>query len=56
MELASWYRYKADQCARMAKAATDPLRRASYKEDQRLWLVILAEHLEAGEEWTLLRK
>ena len=55
MFLASWYRHKADQCARMAKDATDPLRRASYKEEQKMWLVILAEYLEAERRrWILL--
>jgi hypothetical protein len=44
MILASWYLHKAEQCARMAKLATDSHRRDSYKEDQRLWLVILAEY------------
>jgi hypothetical protein len=49
MFLASWYLHKAEQCARMAKLATDSHRRDSYEEDQRLWLVILAEY-EASEE------
>jgi hypothetical protein len=50
MPLASWYLHKADQCTRMAKDATDPHRRASYKEEQKLWLIILAEHLEVEEK------
>jgi len=49
MILASWYLHKAEQCARMAKLTTDSHRRDSYKEDQRLWLVILAEY-EVSEE------
>jgi hypothetical protein len=40
MSLVAWYRYKADQCGRMAKDATDLLKRADYEEEQKLWLEI----------------
>jgi hypothetical protein len=40
MSLASWYLHKADQCARMAKDASEPRRRAECKENQKLWLAI----------------
>ena len=43
MSLVDWYRYKADQCARLAKEATDPRKRASYNEEQKLWLKLVAE-------------
>jgi hypothetical protein len=38
MPLVSWYLHKANQCSRLAKHATDPRKRAGYKEEQKLWL------------------
>jgi hypothetical protein len=40
MSAFAWYHHKAEQCARMAKAATDPRMRAEYEERQGLWLEI----------------
>ena len=37
MSVADWYKYKAEQCTRLAKAATDPLKRTSLMEEAALW-------------------
>ena len=50
MRLAHWYLYKADQCRGLAKAATDADKRASYEEEQKVWLVALAEHLKPDND------
>ena len=50
MRLTYWYLYKADHCGRLAKAATDADKRASYEEEQKVWLVALAEHLEPDDD------
>jgi hypothetical protein len=42
MSVADWYFHKADQCGRMAEAATQPDRRATYLHEQKLWLEIAA--------------
>jgi len=42
MSGADWYFHKADQCGRMAKDATEPDRRAAYRQEQKLWLEIAA--------------
>ena len=49
MSLVTWYHYKADQCARMAKNANDPHTRTNYEEMEKLWLEI-AEQITRDEE------
>jgi hypothetical protein len=36
MSIVPWYFHKVDQCARLAKRATDPCKRNGYKEEQKL--------------------
>jgi hypothetical protein len=43
-----WYRRKADECARMAKDASDPATREHYEHDERLWRQI-ADHIVKTE-------
>jgi hypothetical protein len=42
MAATGWYIYKANQCGEMAEKATTSVGRASYKQDQKLWLEIAA--------------
>jgi hypothetical protein len=49
MSLASWYRYKADQCARLAIDAIDPRKRSDFESERKLWLQI-SEQIEMDEE------
>jgi hypothetical protein len=37
MSVADWYKYKAEQCTRLAKAVTNPLKRTSLMEEAALW-------------------
>jgi hypothetical protein len=48
MSPAGWYLNKAEQCARMARNATDLQRRGAYEEEQKLWLQIV-ERIELNE-------
>jgi hypothetical protein len=48
MSGAEWYLRKAAQCARLARQATDPRRRADYKTEEWRWRQI-AEQIEADE-------
>jgi hypothetical protein len=48
MSLAGWYLYKAGQCARLAKDATDPRKRLDFETERKLWLQI-AERIEMDE-------
>ena len=49
MSQTSFFREKAAECALLAQNADEPLRRARYQEDARLWTKI-AERSEANEE------
>ena len=40
MSEAGWYLEKAQQCARMAKIATDPYTRTKFESEAKLWLEI----------------
>jgi hypothetical protein len=55
MSLAGWYLHKADQCAQMAKEATEPHRRVEYEERQKAWLQ-LAKEIELEKEIQLKSK
>jgi hypothetical protein len=44
-----WYRQKADECARLAKDASEPHRRRAQETQEKLWLRI-AEQIEANED------
>jgi hypothetical protein len=55
MSLAGWYLHKADQCAQMAKEATEPRRRADYEKEQKVW-VQLAKEIELEKEIQLKSK
>jgi hypothetical protein len=44
-----WYRQKADECARLAKDASEPHRRRAHETQERLWLRI-ADQIEANED------
>jgi hypothetical protein len=48
MTQASWYRRKAEECARMAVEATKAHRRAEHEHEEKLWLQI-AEQIEENE-------
>jgi len=48
MSGAEWYFRKAADCARLARQATDPRRRAEYKTEEWRWRQI-AEKIEANE-------
>jgi hypothetical protein len=48
MSLAAWYLHKADQCARLAKDATEPRKRSDFETERKLWLQI-AEQIERDE-------
>ncbi len=37
MPVSGWYHHKAEQCARLAAAATDPVIRIRYEEEGVLW-------------------
>jgi len=37
MPIAAWYRYKAQQCVRLAAEATDPDSRAKFEEEAEQW-------------------
>ena len=37
MAVEDWYLHKAQQCIRLADAATDPRKRIVYKEEAELW-------------------
>lgn len=37
MSIAAFYQHKAQQCERMATAAADPAKRASLREEGKLW-------------------
>jgi hypothetical protein len=37
MSLGTYYQHKAEQCERLASAATDPRARANLKEEGKLW-------------------
>jgi hypothetical protein len=49
MSLADWYHRKAEQCATMAKSASDARRRADYETEMALWLAVAAG-IEKDEE------
>jgi hypothetical protein len=51
MSLASWYLYKAEQCARMAKEAIDRRQLSYFETERKLWLEILEEEAQR-DEWT----
>jgi hypothetical protein len=55
MSLAGWYLHKADQCAQMAEAATEPHRRVEYEKEQKVWLQ-LAREIELDKEIRLKSK
>jgi hypothetical protein len=44
-----WYRQKADECARLAKDASEPHRRRAHETQEKLWLRI-ADQIEANED------
>jgi hypothetical protein len=44
-----WYRQKADECARLAKEASEPHRRRAHETQERLWLRI-ADQIRANED------
>jgi hypothetical protein len=44
-----WYRRKADECARLAKEASEPHRRRAHETQEKLWLQI-ADQIEANED------
>jgi hypothetical protein len=48
MSLAAWYRQKADQCARLAKDATEPRERSDFETERKLWLE-MAEQIDTDE-------
>jgi len=48
MSFAAWYLHKADQCARLAKDATEPRKRSDFETEIKLWLQI-AEQIEMDE-------
>jgi hypothetical protein len=48
MSQATWFRQKADECARQAKNASEPGRRDHYESQAEGWRLI-AERIEAGE-------
>jgi hypothetical protein len=48
MSMGDWYRYKADQCARLAQGASEPDRRARYEEEEKTWRQ-LVDQIEANE-------
>jgi hypothetical protein len=49
MSLTEWYVHKADQCARLAKAAIDARVRADFEAERELWLQIAAEEIARDE-------
>jgi hypothetical protein len=49
MQDSLWYRQKADECARLAKDASEPHRRQAHETQEKLWLRI-AEQIEANED------
>jgi hypothetical protein len=49
MQDSLWYRQKADECARLAKDASEPHRRQAHETQERLWLRI-ADQIEANED------
>jgi len=48
MSIGDWYQYKAVQCTRLAKDASDPVGRARYEEEEKAWRQ-LADQIEAHE-------
>jgi hypothetical protein len=38
----TWFHHKAEQCAQLAKDATNPMQRALFEEESRMWLQIAA--------------
>jgi hypothetical protein len=44
-----WYRQKADECARLAKDASEPHRRRAHETQEKLWIRI-ADQIEANED------
>jgi hypothetical protein len=48
MSLAAWYLHKADQCARLAKDATEPRKRSDFETERKLWLQIIWGELLAN--------
>jgi hypothetical protein len=49
MHASLWYRRKADECARLAKDASEPHRRRALETQEKLWLQI-ADQIEANED------
>jgi hypothetical protein len=45
----SWYLQKAEQCARLAKATAEPLRRAEFESERRLWLKVAEAEARADK-------
>jgi hypothetical protein len=43
MAATDFYLHKAEQCARLAKAATNPDKRSSLEAERKAWLEIAAE-------------
>jgi hypothetical protein len=43
-----WYRRRADECARLAKDASEPHRRRAHEIQEKLWLGI-ADQIDANE-------
>jgi hypothetical protein len=48
MSVAAWYHQKAEQCARLAKDASEPRQRSDFETERKLWLQI-AEKIERDE-------
>jgi hypothetical protein len=44
----TWFHHKAEQCAQLAKAATNPMQRSLLEDESRMWLQIAAA--EARQE------
>jgi hypothetical protein len=45
----TWFHYKAEQCAQLAKDAANPMRRSLLEEQGRLWLQIAAAEMRQEE-------
>jgi hypothetical protein len=43
MSISEWYLHKADQCALLAKDATEPWRRINYNKEREMWLQLAEE-------------
>jgi hypothetical protein len=48
MSICAWYRDKADQCARLAKNASELDRRYNYEAEEKAWRLI-ADQIDANE-------